>query len=209
MRFVPVKSEDTQALLMTHKAREFLVRQQTQIVNAMPAHLGEFGIVVPKGIHNVGRLIMACEQADLPAAARKALSLLADQLVDTQRKIEHLTADIRTNAKVDEDAQRLQTIPGIGPITASALVSALPDIADFQSDRDLSAWLGMTPKPQSTGGKERLGRISKMGNKYLRRLLYLGAIAQVSARRRGKAGDDWLWKIIRKRRLQPIDLRYS
>ena len=83
-----------------------------------------------------------------------------------------------------------------GPITASALVSALPDIADFKSGRDLSAWLGLTPRPHSTGGKERLGRISKMGNRYLRRLLYLGAIAQVSARRRGKPGDDWLWQII-------------
>lgn len=175
MRFVPVKSEDTQALLMTHKAREFLVRQQTQIVNAMRAHLGEFGIVVPKGIHNVERLIAACDGADLPAPARKALNLLADQLVDTQRKIEELTADIRADARANEDAQRLQTIPGIGPITASALVSALPDISDFKSGRDLSAWIGLTPRPHSTGGKERLGRISKMGNRYLRRLLYLGA----------------------------------
>ena len=189
MRFVPVKSEETQALLMIHKAREFLVRQQTQIVNAMRAHLGEFGIVVPKGIHNVERLIMACEQTDLPAAAHKALSLLADQLVDTQKKIEALTADIRADARANEAAQRLQTIPGIGPITASALVSALPDVADFKSGRDLSAWLGLTPKPHSTGGKERLGRISKMGNRYLRRLLYLGASAQVSVRRRGEAGE--------------------
>jgi transposase len=200
MRFVPVKSEDKQALLMTHKAREFLVRQQTQIVNAMRAHLGEFGIVVPKGIHNVERLIIACEQAGLPASARKALSLLADQLIDTQKKIEDLTADIRADAKASDAAQRLQTIPGIGPITASALVSALPDIADFKSGRDLSAWLGLTPKPHSTGGKERLGRISKMGNTYLRRLLYLGAIAQVSARRRSEAGDDWLWKIIQRKK---------
>jgi transposase len=199
MRFVPVKS-DTQALLMTHKAREFLVRQQTQIVNAMRAHLGEFGVVVPKGIHHVERLIIACEHADLPAAARKALSLLADQLVDTQRKIDDLTADIRAEATANEAAQRLQTIPGIGPITASALVSALPDIPDFQSGRDLSAWLGLTPRPHSTGGKERLGRISKMGNRYLRRLLYLGAMARVSARRRGAAGEDWLWKIIQRKK---------
>jgi transposase len=198
MRFVPVKSEETQARLMTHvapavrlrrNAREFLVRQQTRIVmpeacfqhDAMRAHLGEFGIVVPKGIHNgihnVERLIMACEQADLPAPARKALSMFADQLVDTQRKIADLTTDIHADAKANEAAQRLQTIPGIGPITASALVSALPDIADFQSGRDLSAWLGLTPRPRSTGGKERLGRIFKMGNRYLRRLLYLGAIA--------------------------------
>jgi len=143
MRFVPVKSEETQALLLTHKAREFLVRQQTQIVNAMRAHLGEFGIVVPKGIHNVERLIAACDRADLPAPARKALNLLADQLADTQKKIDALTADIRADAKANEAAQRLQTIPGIGPITASALVSALPDIAAFKSGRDLSAWLGV------------------------------------------------------------------
>jgi transposase len=175
MRFVPVKSQDIQALLMTHKAREFLVRQQTQIVNAMRAHLGEFGIAVPKGIHNVERLIIACEQAELPAPAHKALSLLADQLIDTQKKIEDLTADIRADAKANEDVQRLQTIPGIGPITANALVSALPDIADFKLGRDLSARLGLTPRPHSTGGKERLGRFSKMRNRYLRRLLYLGA----------------------------------
>ena len=113
MRFVPVKSEDTQALLMTHQAREFLVCQQTQIVNAScwkhasgvtRAHLGEFGIVVPKGIHNAERLIIAAEQAKLPTATRKALRLLADQLVDTQRKIEDLTADIRADAKANEDA---------------------------------------------------------------------------------------------------------
>jgi transposase len=200
MRFVPVKSQDTQALLMTHKVREFLVRQQTQIVNAMRAHLGEFGIIVAKGIHNVERLIMACEQTDLPAPARKALSLLADQLVDTQEKSGTLTADIQADARDNEAAQRLQTIPGIGPITASALVAALPDIAEFKSGRDLSAWLGLTPRPHSTGGKERVGRISKMGNRYLRRLLYLAAMAQVSARRRGEAGEDWLWKITQRKK---------
>lgn len=200
MRFVPVKSEDTQALLMTHKAREFLVRQQTQIVNAMRAHLGEFGIVVPKGIHNAERLIAACDRADLPAPARKALNLLADQLADTQRKIEDLTTDVRADAATNEAARRLRTIPGIGPITASALVASLPDVSDFKSGRDLSAWLGLTPRPHSSGGKERLGRISKMGNRYLRRLLYLGAIAQVSARRRAEPGDDWLWNIIQRKK---------
>jgi transposase len=200
MRFVPVKSADRQALLMTHKAREFLVRQQTQTVNAIRAHLGEFGIIVAKGIHNADRLIAACDRADLPAPARKALNLLADQLVDTQRKITDLTADIHADAKANDAAQRLQTIPGIGPITASALVATLPDVSDFRSGRDLSAWIGLTPKPHSTGGKERLGRISKMGNRYLRRLLYLGAIAQVSARRRGEPGEDWLWKIIQRRK---------
>lgn len=192
----PVKSEETQGQLVTHKAREFLVRQQTQLVNAIRAHLGEFGIVIPKGIQNVGRLIEACENGKLPAVARKALNLLADQLAETREKFPQLTADIRANASANDAAQRLQTIPGVGPITASAFVASLPDISDFKSARDLSAWIGLTPKPHSSGGKERLGRISKMGNRYLRRLLYLGAMAQVSARRRGQPGDDWLWNIV-------------
>lgn len=196
MRFVPVKSEDTQGRLVTHKAREFLVRQQTQIVNAIRAHLGEFGITIPKGIQNVGRLIEACENAKLPAVARKALNLLADQLVDTQKRIADLTADLRADASANDAARRLQTVPGVGPITASAFVASLPDISDFKSGRDLSAWIGLTPKPHSSGGKDRLGRISKMGNRYLRRLLFLGAMAQVSARRRGQPGDDWLWNIL-------------
>lgn len=200
MRFVPVRSEETQGHLVTHKAREFLVRQQTRIVNAIRAHLGEFGLVMPRGIRNVGRLIEARDQANLPAAAHEALNLLADQLVDTQRKIADLTADVRADAIANEAAPRLQTIPGIGPITASAMVASLPDVSDFKSGRDLSAWLGLTPRPHSTGGKERLGRISKTGNRYLRRLLYPGAMAQVSARRRGEPGDDWLWKIIQRTR---------
>ena len=196
MRFVAVKSEKTQGQLVTHKAREFLVRQQTQLVNAIRAHLGEFGIIIPNGIQNVNRLIEACESAKLPAVARKSLNLLADQLVDTQKRIADLTADVRADASANDAARRLQTIPGVGPIVASAFVASLPDISDFKSGRDLSAWIGLTPKPQSSGGKDCLGRISKMGNRYLRRILYLGAMAQVSARRRGQPGDDWLWNIV-------------
>ncbi|MFZ7094529.1 IS110 family transposase, partial [Primorskyibacter sp. 2E233] len=109
MRFVPVKSEKTQGQLVTHKAREFLVRQQTQLMNAIRAHLGEFGITIPKGIQNMGRVIEACESAKLPAVARKALNLLADQLVDTQKRIAELSNDIHADAKSNESAKRLQT----------------------------------------------------------------------------------------------------
>lgn len=109
MRFVPIKSANTQAVLMTHKAREFLVRQQTQVVNAIRAHLAEFGVVVPKGIHNAERLIAACDDMNLPDNARSALNLLADQLIDTQRKIAQLTSDVREDAKSNEAARRLQT----------------------------------------------------------------------------------------------------
>lgn len=199
MRFVPVKSEETQALLMTHKAPEFLVRQLTQVTNAIRAHLGEFGIVAPKGVHNVGRLLEAGGHADLPAAARVPLRLLADQFVETRKRIDALTQDIRREAEASEAAKRLQTIPGIGPITATALAATLPDVTGFRTSRDLSAWLGLTPKPHSSGGKEKLGRISKMGNRYLRRLLYLGAMCVISARRRGQPGDDWLWKLLQRK----------
>ena len=175
MRFVAVKSEETQALLMTHKARAFRVRQLTQVTNAIRAHLAEFGIVVPKGVHNVGRLLEAGERADLPTTARMPLRLLADHVFETRNRIDALTKNIRREAEASGAAKRLQTIPGIGPIPATALAATLPDTTGLRRSRDLSAWLGLTPKPHSSGGKQKLGRISKMGNRYLRRRLYLGA----------------------------------
>jgi transposase len=194
MRFVPVKSAAAQAALLDHKARDFLIRQQTQAVNTIRAHLAEFGIIVAKGIHNVERLLAAAEQA--PEAARPALDLLADQLRDLRDRIETVTKRIEVAQKTDPLARRLATVPGLGPIASSAFAVTTPDVAAFRSARDYSAWLGLTPKPHSSGGKERLGRISKAGNRYLRRLLYLGAMAQIAARRRGRPGTDWLWKML-------------
>jgi transposase len=190
MRFVPLKTEKQQAVLMQHRARDFLVRQLTQLANAIRAHLGEFGIVVPKGVHNMGRLIAEAETADLPLEARMPLDLLAGQFRDTKQRIDVMTAQIKADAEVDETARRLQTMPGIGPITASVLAATLPDVSNFRSARDLPAWLGLTPKPQSNGGKERLGSISKMGNRYIRRLLYLGAMGVISAHRLSEPGPD-------------------
>ena len=199
MRFVPVKTEEQQSILMMHRVRDFLVRQLTQTTNAIRAHLGEFGIVAPKGVHNVERLLATAETANLPESARNPIRLLAEQFRDTKLKIEDVTAEIRAGAQADETAQRLQTIPGIGPITSSVLAATLPDVSGFRSARDLAAWIGLTPKPHSSGGKERLGRISKMGNRYLRRLLYLGAMAQISARKRRGPGEDWLWKMLERK----------
>ena len=164
MRFVPVKSADRQAALMDHKTREFLVRQQTQIVNAIRAHLGEFGIVVAKGIHKVDRLLASAE--DAPEAARPALELLAAQLRDTRARIADVTRRIEAAQAQDPLARRLTTVPGIGALTASALAATTPEVGAFRSGRDYAAWLGLTPKPHSAGGKERLGRISKAGNRY-------------------------------------------
>ena len=192
MRFVPVKSAERQAALLDHKTRDFLVRQRTQLVNTIRAHLSEFGIVVAKGIHNVERLLTAA--GDLPDAARPAVDLLAEQLRQTQEKIETVTTELEAAQKDDPLARRLATIPGVGTITASAIAATTPEVDTFRSARDYAAWLGLTPQPHSSGGKERLGRISKAGNRYLRRLLYLGAMAQISARRRGGPGTDWLWR---------------
>lgn len=202
MRFVPVKSAEAQAALLDHKARDFLIRQQTQTVNTIRAHLAEFGIVVAKGIHNVDRLLEAVEQ--VPEAARAALELLADQLRALHARIETFTARIEAEQKTDPLARRLATIPGLGPIASSAFAVTTPDVAAFRSARDYSAWLGLTPKPHSSGGKERLGRISKAGNRYLRRLLYLGAMAQIAARRRGRPGTDWLWKMLERKPVKVV-----
>ncbi len=204
MRFVPIKTEDQQAVLMTHRARDFLVRQLTQITNSIRAHLGEFGIVAPKGIHNVERLLAMAEAAVLPDSARKPILLLADQFRDTHRRIDNLTADIRVAANDDAVARRLQTIPGIGPITSSAIAATVLDASNFKAARDLAAWIGLTPKPHSSGGKERLGKISKMGNRYLRRLLYLGAMGLITARSRRAAGEDWLWKMLQRKPLKLV-----
>ena len=196
MRFVPLKTEKQQAVLMQHRARDFLVRQLTQLANAIRAHLGEFGIVVPKGVHNMGRLIAEAETADLPPEARMPLDLLAGQFRDTKQRIDVMTAQIKADAEVDETARRLQTMPGIGPITASVLAATLPNVSSFRSARDLPAWLGLTPKPHSSGGKERLGSISKMGNRYIRRLLYPGAMGVISARRLSEPSTDWLGRLV-------------
>jgi transposase len=207
MRFVPVKSAERQAALLDHKARDFLVRQRTQTVNAVRAHLSEFGIVVAKGIHNLDRLLEAAR--DVPEAARPALDLLAGQLRDLEERIAGAMMRIAAAQKADPLARRLATIPGLGPIASSAFAATTPDVAAFCTARDYAAWLGLTPRAHSSGGKERLGRISKAGNRYLRRLLYLGAMARISARRgrRVLAADqasDWLDRMLAKKPVKVV-----
>ena len=125
---MPIKTETQQAVLMSHRTRDFLVRQLTQLANAIRAHLGEFGLVVPKGVHNMGRLVAEAEAADLPTEARMPLDLLVGQFGDTKARIDSITADLRRAAEADETARRLHTMPGIGPITASVLSATLPDV---------------------------------------------------------------------------------
>jgi transposase len=191
MRFVPVKNEADSAALILHRARDFLVGQVTQVGNAIRAHMAEFGIVTAKGSK---RVVSLKEELDtLPEVARLPLQALFDQLTETQARIDRLTVEIEEVHKQNEVSRRLASIPGVGVLTATAIAATTPDVSNFGSARDYAAWLGLTPKQHSTGGKQRSGGISKMGNRYIRRLLYLGAMAQIMVRRRLRnPGTDWL-----------------
>jgi len=202
MRFVPIKTADQQAAAMVLKTRALLVRQQTQAINALRGHLSELGVIAAIGTAKVAALIEIVrdeEDVRLPKAARLALAEIADQIEALTRQIEKLERGIVSEAKRDEDMRRLTTIPGVGAITAANVKALVPDPDGFKSGRHFAAWLGLTPKPHSSGGKERLGGISKMGNPTLRSLLVCGA---TSVLRRAKGNDkapQWLTGLLARR----------
>ena len=199
MRFVTVKGEEQQARGMLFRTRDLLVRQRTQTINALRAHLAEFGVVAPQGPAHVRRLASALEgpSSGLPGLVRELGALLLDRIADLDTKIAGLEREIRACARRDEEAARLMTIPGIGPISAMALQAFAPPMESFRRGRDFAAWLGLVPRQHTTGGKPRLGRISKMGQRDLRRLLITGAMAVVSwAVRRGETRDPWLARML-------------
>ena len=177
MRFVPVKSEDVQGAAMVFRVRELLIRQRTQAINALRGHLTEFGEVVPKGAANAARLIAIIEDpaSGLPEEARATLLVLIETKTRLDDQIAKLNAEISRRAKENEVARRLMTIPGIGPLIATALVALAPPPETFRRGRDFAAWLGLVPRQHSTGGKQRLGATTKMGERSLRRLLIIGA----------------------------------
>ena len=183
MRFVPVKSREQQAILSVHRTRALLVKQRTQLVNMIRGQLAEFGITIPQGLERAlmlaQQIIEGKEMPDLPGHAVKMLAILCRQTLLTHEQIREIDRDLLALQKSDEMARRLATIPGIGPIGATAFAAAVTDPGQFRSGRQFAAWLGLTPLQNSSGGKERLGRISKMGDKYLRRLLVIGATALV------------------------------
>ena len=199
MRFVPVKSAEQQASGVVFRARDLLVRQRTQILNAIRGHLAEYGQVAPKGVCYVARLIAEIEsdKSDLPPAARASLQALVAMLPKLDEEIGRLDREIAQRAKEDPDARRLMTIPGVGPITAAALVALAPEPEAFRCGRDFSAWLGLTPVQRSTGGKQKLGQVSKMGDRTLRRLLVIGASAVIKqALIRGAPAGSWLGQML-------------
>ena len=179
MRFVAVKTQEQQARGMRFRTRELLVRQRTQTINALRGHLAEYGVVAPRGPAYVGRLAEAIEDADsgLPDLVRELGALLLDQVADLDEKTAGLEQELRERAREDEQAVRLMSIPGIGPLTAMAIQAFAPPMESFRRGRDFSAWLGLVPRQHSTGGKPKLGKISKMGQRDLRRLLVVGAMA--------------------------------
>ncbi len=191
MRFVPIKSRAQQGALSLHRVRKLLIGQRTQLVNLMRSQLGEFGIAIPAGLGHAltkARQLVEGEVAfDLPAPAAKVIELLAQQALDLHARLREIDRRIEAMQRSDEMARRLATIPGIGPIGATALVAAVADPHQFRSGRQFAAWLGLTPRQKSSGGKERLGRITKMGDKYLRQLLVIGATSMI---RRAKDRPD-------------------
>lgn len=202
MRFVPVKSAAQQADAMVLKVRELLVRQKTQAINALRAHLHELGIVAGAGIAKVSQLVSIAQAEDdprIPGAARFALKAIVSQLDAIGEELTRLERAIVAMARHDPDTQRLTTIPGVGAITAASIKALVPDVGGFKSARHFAAWIGLTPKPHSSGGKERLGRISKMGNPTLRKLLVLGAMAMLRRAKNGEAGLEWLARLSARR----------
>ena len=199
MRFVAVKSVEQQALGVVFRARDLLVRQRTQIINAIRGHVAEYGTVAPKGVCYVERLVAMIEDADseLPAAARTSLKILAGVLAKLCEEIAALDQEIARRVKEDRIARQLMTIPGVGPVTAAAIVALAPAPEAFRRGRDFSAWLGLTPLQKSTGGKQKLGQITKMGERTLRRLLVIGASAVIKqALLKGAPPGSWLARII-------------
>lgn len=201
MRFVAIKSTDQQAALSVHRVRDLLVKQRTQLVNMIRGLLAEFGIDIPEGLERalgLARQIAAKEaEPDVPAMAQQILDLLCAQVIDVHVRLQVIDRAIIALQRTDEVARRLSTIPGIGPVGATALAASVADPGQFRSGREFAAWLGLTPSQNSSGGKDRLGRITKMGDRYLRKLLVVGATSLIRrARHKPEAADPHLLALL-------------
>jgi transposase len=196
MRFVPVKSPEQQAALALHRTRDLFVKQRTQLVNMIRSLLAEFGIEIRRGIEQaltLAKRIAAHEAPDIPPLAAKVIAGLARQVLDLQARLNEIECELLAWHRSNDIAKRLATIPGIGTVCATALAASVTDPHQFRSGRQFAAWLGLTPLQHSSGGKERLGRISKMGDKYLRRLLVVGMTSLIRrAKYKPEAVDPWL-----------------
>ena len=202
MRFVAVKTPGQQSGMMLHRVRLMLNRQRTQLSNSIRAHLSEFGIVAPIGRRGIDQLLaIVADESDVrvPPDARLCLQMLAAQLIVVKQQILENDRRVRANARATDLGRRLMDIPGVGPLLASALTATIPDPSAFKTGRDLAAWIGLVPKQNSSGGKERLGSISKAGNRYLRQMLVVGAMAVIRYAERHGSRRPWLVQLMQRR----------
>jgi transposase len=202
IRFVQVKSAEQQARLMQHRARDLLMRQRTQLINALRAHMAELGVTAPQGREGISELLEIIEDGGdtrLPLDARASLMILAAQLEAMKTSIGLLEKRIVAQHRLNQDSKRLETIPGIGIIGATAITATVTDPASFQSGRDFAAWIGLVPRQDSTGGKPRLGPISKQGDRYLRRLLVGGAVSLLRRAKLDPRRYPWVTQMLARR----------
>ncbi|MCZ8035939.1 MAG: IS110 family transposase [Novosphingobium sp.] len=201
MRFVEAKSPEQQSVMVLHKVRLTLMRQRIQLSNTIRGHMAEFGLVAPIGREGLQQLIKLVEESDprVPDEARVCLAFLVAQLQLVNLQILETDRRIRTSARSTEVGRRLMSIPGVGPLLASALVATVANPTAFRSGRNLAAWIGLVPKQNSSGGKDRLGGITKQGDRYLRQLLVVGASAVVRYAERNGTRRPWLVQLLAKR----------
>ena len=202
MRFVPVKSPEQQGVMVLHRTRLVMTRQRTQLSNAIRGHMAEFGLTAAIGREGLGKLIAVILDGDddrVTKEARVCLAMLVDQLRLVNLQILENDRLIRTNARATEVGRRLMEIPGVGPLLASAMVAAVADPAAFKTGRNLAAWIGLVPRQNSSGGKERLGGITKQGDRYLRQMLVVGALAVVRYAQRNGTRRPWLLQLLARR----------
>jgi len=198
MRFVPVKSVEQQSVLMIHRTRSLLIRQRTMLVNALRGHLAEIGIVAPVGIERVGELVDRVlghegDELGVPPLVRSIVETYAQQIMQVTEEVKNLEKQLRAWHRTSEASRRLATIPGIGRIIATAMAATVADPEAFQSGRAFAAWLGLTPRSNSSGGVERNGRITKAGDRNLRTLLVLGATSVIRRVRSGQPSPLYGW----------------
>lgn len=202
MRFVAVKTPEQQSVMMLHRVRLMLNRQRTQLSNATRAHMSEFGIVAPVGRIGLERLLAIVADKDdesIPPDARLCLEMLGAQLAIVKEQILENDRRIRASARDTEVGRRLMEIPGVGPLLASAFVASVADPGIFRTGRDLAAWIGLVPRQNSSGGKERLGGISRAGNQYLRQMLVVGSMAVIRHAERHGTKRPWLIELMKRR----------
>jgi transposase len=199
MRFVPLREVEDQAAMGLHRARELLVKQRTMLINALRGHLAEFGVIAargPEGADSLCAIVADEQERRIPELLRPALMMFAGQIETFEAQLATIETQLKSWRAQDVTSRRLTTIPGIGLITATAIAAKVRNPERFASGRCFAAWLGLTPRQHSSGGKVRSGSISKAGDRYIRRLLVSGAQSLLTANKRRRAPDPWLAKIV-------------